>query len=62
MAYKRKTEDEYNIQGFYCGQWENVTTESTPKEAKDQLKCYRENEPNTAFRIKKERVRLSNDN
>lgn len=44
---------EYSIQGFYSGQWEEVTTEETRKEALDQLKCYRENESGTAFRMKR---------
>ena len=58
MSYKRKTEDEYNIQGFYSGQWETVTCEETRKAAIKQLKCYRENEP-YAFRIKKCRVKIT---
>jgi len=59
MAYKRKTEDEYNIEGYYQGQWETVTCEETRTAAKEQIKCYRENEPGTAFRIKKSRVKIS---
>lgn len=54
--YKRKTEDEYHIEGHYCHGWETVTIESTWKEAKAQVKCYRENEPN-AFRVVKKRVK-----
>jgi hypothetical protein len=59
MPYKRKTTDEYNIQGLYCGQWETVTCEETWTAAKEQVKCYRENEPGTIFRIKKERVKIA---
>jgi len=59
MAYKRKTEDEYNIQGLYRGQWETVTCEVTWTAAKEQVRCYRENEMGTAFRIKKKRVKIS---
>lgn len=55
--YTRKTEDEYQIQGYYSGQWEMVTTETTWSEAKQQLKCYRENETGTAFRIVKKRIK-----
>lgn len=55
--YQRKTEDEYEIQGFYSYGWEVVTTETTRKEAKEQLKCYRENEAGTSFRIVKKRVK-----
>jgi len=41
---------EYEIQGWYGDSWEMVTTEGTRKEAKEQIKCYRENEQR-AFRI-----------
>ena len=54
--YKRKTEDEYEIQGNYGQGREMVTVEVTRKEAKDQLKCYNENEP-YPHRIVKKRVR-----
>lgn len=58
MAYTRKTIDEYEIQGNYgYGQgFECVTTEETWKAAKEQLKCYRENEPGIPFKIVKKRV------
>ncbi len=55
--YKRKTVDEYEIQGNYGQGWEMVTTESTRKEAKAQLKCYNENEPNP-HRIVAKRVKI----
>lgn len=55
--YKRKTEDEYQIQGKYQFGWETVTTEETWSAAKAQVKCYRENEPGTAFRIVCKRVK-----
>jgi len=58
MSYTRKTRDEYNIEGFYAYGWETVTCEDTWREAREMLKCYRENEPGTAFRIKKARVKL----
>lgn len=50
MACVRKTTDEFEIQGFYCGSWEMVTTETTRKDAKQRLKEYRTNEPKTSFR------------
>lgn len=55
--YVRKTKDEYEIQGYYGGQygWECVTTEETWKEAKEQVKCYRDNEP-YSFRIRTKRI------
>jgi hypothetical protein len=56
MAYKRKTADEWDIEGMYCGQWEVVTTETTREKLKANMKAYRENEPGTAFRVKKHRV------
>ncbi len=55
MAYIRKTIDEYEIQGNYGLGWECVTTEDTWKDAKAQVKCYRENE-SYSFRIRKKRV------
>jgi hypothetical protein len=59
MPYKRKTEDEYNIEGNYQRQWEIVACEETWPAAKEQVKCYRENEPGIAFRIKKQRVKIN---
>ncbi|MEI6296188.1 MAG: hypothetical protein WCO84_00900 [bacterium] len=58
--YKRKTKDEWEIQGYYENiyGWERVTTEETRKEAREMLKCYNENEKNVAHRIIKKRVRL----
>lgn len=58
MAYVRKTTDEWEIQGFYCGSWEMVTTEETRQGAKQRLKEYRENEPKTQFRSKHKRVKI----
>lgn len=54
--YKRKTHDEYEIQSWYqVYGWETVTTEETYKEAIIQLRCYRENEPETPHKIVKRR-------
>jgi hypothetical protein len=58
--YKRKTADEYEIQGNYGQGFECVTTEATRTAARDQLKCYRENEPNVPHRIVKKRVKIEN--
>jgi hypothetical protein len=57
MAYVRKTVDEYEIQGNYGYGYEVVTTEETWKQAKEQIKCYREHEKGVAFRIVKKRVK-----
>jgi hypothetical protein len=47
---ERKTIDEYEVQGNYGHSWECVTTEETWRAAKEQVKCYRENEP-VPFRV-----------
>ena len=57
MAYVRKTIDTWEIQGFYYGSWEMVTTETSRKEAKERLKEYRENAP-MAYRIVKKREKI----
>lgn len=55
--YQRKTEDEYDIIADYgCGP-EVVTTETNWKDLKEQLKCYRENEPGIKFTWEKHRVK-----
>ena len=54
----RKTEDEYQIHGYYEGGWEEVTAETTFKEAKARVKEYRANEPKTQFKIIKKRVKV----
>jgi hypothetical protein len=43
MAYTRKTKDVWYILVNYGHGWEHETTEDTWKEAKDQIRCYREN-------------------
>jgi len=58
--YKRKTVDEYEIQGNYGQGFECVTTEETRAAAKEQLKTYRENEPQYSHRIVKKRVKIEN--
>lgn len=55
MAYVRKTQDEWEVQGYYCGCWEYVCSEETYKEAKITLSEYRANEP-YRFRVVKRRV------
>lgn len=62
MAYIRKTEDEYEIQSYTPqGGWELATIEVTRRDAREQLKCYRENEPGTAHRIVKKQVPINAD-
>jgi hypothetical protein len=56
--YKRKTRDVYAIEGNYgCG-WEELCEEETRKEAREQLKCYNENEPQYEHRIRKHREKI----
>jgi hypothetical protein len=59
MAYKRKTYDEWEIQGCYNGAWECVCTEDNKREALARLKEYRANELGTTFRIQKKRVKIN---
>jgi hypothetical protein len=59
MSYQRKTEDEYQIHGYYAHGWEEVTCEETRRQAKERLKEYRENEPETAFKLVKKRVAIT---
>ena len=56
--YKRKTKDEYEIQGHYGHGWETECTEDTWKEAKERLKEYRANSQ-YAVRCVKKRIRLT---
>ncbi len=57
MAYQRKTEDEYQIHQLTACGWEEVTAESTRKEAMARLKEYRANQPEYAVKIVCRRVR-----
>ena len=45
----KKFKTEYEIQGYYYGQWETVTSEETWLQANEQLKCYRDNEQGEKF-------------
>jgi len=57
IMYIRKTVDEYEIQGHYAPHgWETLTTEDTRAAAREQVKTYRENAPDTIYRIIKRRV------
>jgi len=60
MPYIRKTEDEWEIQGYTGSQygWECETTETNRKDALAQVKCYREN-VNYPMRIVKKRVPIT---
>jgi len=55
--YIRKTEDEYQIWQNLYGAWEEVSCCSTFKDARREIKEYRENQPEFAVKIKKVRVK-----
>ena len=57
--YKRKTRDEFEIQGDHGFGWELETTEVTRKAARNNLKAYRENAPKGRYRIKVQRVLIN---
>lgn len=59
--YVRKTYDEYEIQGYWAGEWELETTELTYKAAKENLNLYKENQPEVAHRIIKHRVKIGDN-
>lgn len=56
--YKRKTRDVYAIEGLYYGVWSLECYESSYKEARETIKCYRENVPCVVFRISKHREKI----
>ena len=55
---KRKTYDEWEIQGNHGYGWECETTEDTLKDAKIQAKCYRDN-VSYPIRIVKKRIKIA---
>lgn len=59
MAYQRRTVDEYQLQGLFNGEWEEVTSSVTHFGASEHLREYRENDPRP-YRIKKVRIPISN--
>lgn len=60
MAYTRKTKDVWGLFAYYGPEygWEEILTEDTKKEAVQQLKTYRANEP-YPFKIKKYRAKIN---
>lgn len=56
MAYVRKTSDEWQIHGMYDGEWEEVTCANNSVEGRELLKEYRDNEPETRFKLLRKRV------
>lgn len=56
MAYERKTKDEFQIWGNYGFGFEELTAESTIKEAKVRLNEYRSNQPEGTYKIVIKRI------
>jgi hypothetical protein len=50
--------DEYQIHQHTAEGWEEVSAYQTRKEAKADLKAYRENQPEYAVKIVKKRIKL----
>ncbi len=57
MGYKRKTSDEFTLQGNYGQGWEDITSDSTRKGIRESLKDYQKNEGGM-YRIIKRRVKI----
>ena len=56
MAYQRKTRDRWDIMTNWGYGWECECSEYTHKEAKEQLKCYKDN-ADGRFSVKLEKHR-----
>ena len=59
MAYKRITEDEFQIHGNYGQGFEELTCETTRKKARTQLRLYREAEPGIVFKMVIKRIKIN---
>lgn len=55
--YIRKTHDEIQVQGLYCGEWSLECVAESRSEAKQLIREYEENCPSTSFRVKIVRVK-----
>lgn len=58
MSYVRKTHDEWDIEQKTSEGWELVSCEVTRKAARQDLRDYRENQPEYPVRIVKRRVKI----
>lgn len=56
MAYQRKTVDEFQVQQWTAQGWEEVTAEDSRRDAREQARCYRENQPEYPVRVVCKRV------
>ena len=59
MAYQRKTRDTWQLHVNYGQGWEHETTELSWREAKAQIKAYRDNCPEYPVKLVPKRERLS---
>ena len=55
--YIRKTHDEIQVQGLYCGEWSMECVAESRSDARRLVKEYKENCPFTTFRVKTVRVK-----
>ena len=60
MEYVRKTKDVYYLMGNYGYGWEEMFECENWKDAREQLKTYRDNEPQYSHKIVKRRVKIWN--
>ena len=58
-AYVRRTRDEWQLWGNYGPGMEEVCGADSYREARELVKCYRENEPGVPFRLRKMRIPLT---
>jgi hypothetical protein len=61
MTYKRKTQDFFVIVSNYGYGWEDTTASECRKEAINDLKAYRINQPQYIHRIIKRREKRANN-
>jgi hypothetical protein len=57
-TYKRKTIDTWQIWTNYGQGWEHECTEMSRKEARENVKAYRENAPGVQLRVRRRRERI----
>ena len=59
MAYVRRTRDEFDLRANYGQGYETITCEATRREARAQMRCYRENGDHAPMRIVRVRVPIA---
>ena len=57
--YKRKTTDEFQIHQLTGQGWEEIGAYDSRKEAKADLKAYRENQPEYPVKLIKRRIKIA---